>query len=195
MSPRKSARSTKKTPRRAKKRGGGRRGKAHQKNPLVTLVGLLALGITVAALGIGLTSDGVGTAVADEQESVVENVRVQWEGDDVEVEVLNGGGVAGMAGEVTEQLRLAGFDVVLFGNAATFDPDRPSQVIDRVGRADAAQAVAAALGIDIVLSDPDPNLYVDVTVVVGGAWTPQQGLNPDDSEQRPPWDPRNWFGR
>jgi hypothetical protein len=162
---------------------------------MVTLVGLLALGITVAALGIGFTSDGVGTAVVDEQESVAANVRVQWEGDDVEVEVLNGGGVAGMAGEVTEQLRLAGFDVVIFGNAATFDPDRPSQVIDRVGRTDAAQAVAAALGIDIVLSDPDPNLYVDVTVVVGGAWTPQQGLNPDDSGQRPQWDPRTWFGR
>jgi len=165
------------------------------KNPLVTLAGLLALGITAVALGIGIISGGAGTAGADGEDGVAANVSVQWEGDDVEVEVLNGGGVAGMAGDATEQLRLAGFDVVIFGNASSFDPDRPSQVIDRVGRTDAAQAVAAALGIDIVLSDPDPNLYVDVTVVVGGAWTPRQGINPDDSGQRPQWDPRTWFGR
>lgn len=193
MSPRKSSRSPRKGPRRSKKRG--RAGEGHEKNPLVTLAGLLALGITAVALGIGLMSDGEGTTVADGEDSVAANVSVKWEGDDVEVEVLNGGGVAGMAAEVTEQLRLAGFDVVIFGNAPTFDPDRPSQVIDRVGRTDAAQAVAAALGIDIVLSDPDPNLYVDVTVVVGGAWTPQQGSSPDDSGQRPQWDSRTWFGR
>jgi predicted NBD/HSP70 family sugar kinase len=38
-------------------------------------------------------------------------------------------------------------------------------VIDRVGRPDLAEAVANALGIPNVLTQPDPNLFVDVTVV------------------------------
>jgi len=195
VSPRKPTRSGKKKVRPTKKRGGSRKGKGHERSPLVRLVGALALGITAVALGIGVSSDRTDAAVDAELERVAANAATKWTGEDVEVEVLNGGGVAGMAGEVTEQLRLAGFDVVIFGNASTFDPDRPSQVIDRVGRTDAAQAVAEALGIDIVLSDPDPNLYVDVTVVVGGAWTAQRALSPDDLGQRPPWDPRTWFGR
>jgi len=68
-------------------------------------------------------------------------------------------------------------------------------VIDRVGRTDQAQAVAKALGIDNVLSEPNPNLYVDVTVVLGRAWDPEL----DDPDIPAPgtlswWDPRGWFG-
>ena len=85
--------------------------------------------------------------------------------------------------------------MVHFGNAGTFDAARPSAVIDRVGRADFARAVAASLGIDNVLSEPDPDLFLDVTVVVGGAWTPEgaaDAVGPDDDLPR--WDPRSWFG-
>jgi hypothetical protein len=194
MTARKSTSSRKKPRRNGRKRGTTRRGR--ETSPLVTLVGLLALGITAAALGIGLASDDAGQAGASVEESMVANLaqEVRAARAEFEVEVLNGGGVSGMAGEVTDTLRRQGFDVVRFGNAATFDPDRPSQVIDRVGRADVAQDVAEALGIDNVLSDPDPNLYVDVTVVLGAEWTAQQISSPDDSEKRPSWDPRTWFG-
>jgi len=152
-------------------------------------VGLLALGGLVVAIGLVVASDhGLDVARAANQPSV-------WTAGRVRVEVLNGGGVSGMAGAATEVLRTSGFDVVHFGNAADFDPERPSVVIDRVGRTDLAQAVAAALGIDNVQSEPDPNLYVDVTVVIGQAWVsePRSGSDPS-IDQRPRWDPRTWFG-
>lgn len=105
------------------------------------------------------------------RESIAEEAVVGWQDGRVRVEVLNGGGVSGMAVHATDGLRDFGFDVVDVGNALPFDPERPSVVIDRVGRTDMARAVADALGIDNVQSEPDPNLYVDVTVVLGAEWT------------------------
>ena len=87
----------------------------------------------------------------------------------VRVEVLNGGGQAGVARSATRLLRDAGFDVVFFGNAGSFDQDS-SLVLDRVGRPEWARAVAEALGIHNLLSEPNPNLYLDVSVVLGRDW-------------------------
>lgn len=89
----------------------------------------------------------------------------------VRVEVLNGGGMAGAARRATDLSRDAGFDVVYFGNASSFD-HAESEVVDRVGRPELARAVAEVLGIRNVLSDPDPDLYVDVSVVLGRDWEP-----------------------
>jgi hypothetical protein len=112
----------------------------------------------------------------------------------VRVEVLNGGGVSGRAGEATDALRNAGFDVVLFGNAGTFDRDS-SVVLDRLGGLEAARAVADVLGIRNVRSEPDSNLYLDVSVVLGREWTPvAERLGEDEMPNRAWWDPRGWFG-
>lgn len=92
----------------------------------------------------------------------------------VRVEVLNGGGVGGAARRATEFARAIGFDVVYFGNAASFDRVE-SEVVDRVGRPELAEAVAEALGIGNVRSEPDPDLYVDVSVVLGSRWEPPDG--------------------
>lgn len=102
---------------------------------------------------------------------VVPEAPALWTEGRVRVEVENGGGVSGMAWGATKQLRERGFDVVEYGNARSFDHERPSVVIDRVGEPDLARAVAEALGIDNVLSEPDANLYVDVSVVLGADWT------------------------
>lgn len=91
----------------------------------------------------------------------------------ITVEVRNAGGVDGMARAATDHLRRAGFDVVAIGNAARFDRAE-SVVIDRVGRPETAADVARALGIDSVRSEPDPNLFVDVTVRLGSAWAAPQ---------------------
>lgn len=114
----------------------------------------------------------------------------------VRVEVLNAGGVAGVARTATEELRAAGFDVVQFGNARTFDRDS-SVVVDRVGRVDLAEAVARTLGIPNVLSEPDPNLFVEVTVLLGRTWQGREGAGSRRGEapERAPWDPRGWLGR
>jgi hypothetical protein len=114
----------------------------------------------------------------------------------VRVEVLNGGGRAGAARVATTFLRDAGYDVVYFGNAASFDYDS-TRVIDRVEQPEVAGAVAQALGIGNVLSEPDPNLFVDVSVVLGADW--QVETLPDVPKPRAGahrwWDPRGWIGR
>jgi hypothetical protein len=85
------------------------------------------------------------------------------------VEVLNASEVSGLARDATEVLRDAGFDVVTFGNARVSDADT-SVVFDRVSRPEIARAVADVLGIHNVRSEPDSNLYVDVSVLLGSEW-------------------------
>jgi len=89
--------------------------------------------------------------------------------DRVRVEVLNGGGVAGVAGRARDRLREAGFDVVYFGNAASFGTEA-SVILGRGQDEAIAAAVAAALGIPSVLQEPDPSRHVDVTVLLGTDW-------------------------
>ena len=149
----------------------------------IAVAGIIVAGIVVAAVGLR------GGGVALDREAVsapTERVRV---------EVLNAGGVSGLAREATLRLRDVGFDVVHFGNARAFDRDS-SAVIDRVGRPDLAEAVANALGIRNVLTEPDPNLFVDVTVLLGRTWSGPAGASESrQPPQRAPWDPRGWLGR
>jgi hypothetical protein len=93
-------------------------------------------------------------------------------------------------------LRDAGFDVVFFGNAGSFDRDS-STVLDRMGTIDAARGVADALGIRNVRSEPDSNLYLDVSVLLGKDWAPPEEVAAG-SKGRPArawWDPRRWLKR
>ena len=106
--------------------------------------------------------------------------------DRVTVEVRNAGGVAGMARAATDRLRSAGFDVVAMGNATSFGRGR-SVVIDRVGEPETAAAVAGALGIDSVKSEPDPNLFLDVTVRLGSHWTAPRETGPAAEAFLPAW--------
>lgn len=94
----------------------------------------------------------------------------------IKVEVLNAGGRRDMAKRATDLLRDRGFDVVYYGNAERFD-QTTSVVLDRIGRPDAARAVAVTLGIESVRSEIDRNLYLDVTVRLGSGWEP--ALAPD----------------
>lgn len=90
----------------------------------------------------------------------------------VRVEVLNAAGIPNLARTATLRLRDRGFDVVYFGNARGFSPDT-SLVLDRAHHPDAARQVAAAIGIDRVLTRPDTSLYLDVSVVLGKDWKGQ----------------------
>ena len=90
--------------------------------------------------------------------------------DRVRVEVLNAAGIPGLARRATERLRDSGFDVVYFGNSSSFGPDS-SLVVDRAGKLEVAQAVARAVEISTVRSEPDPSLYLEATVVLGRDWS------------------------
>lgn len=86
----------------------------------------------------------------------------------IQIEVLNGCGVSGIANSYTGILRENGFDVVETGNFETFDLQE-TIVISRSGVMDNAYRVANALGVTEknVIRESSPDYYLDVTVVLG----------------------------
>jgi hypothetical protein len=149
---------------------------------LILLAALLAAGVFVgSALSQWWEVPGSEAAAASARSVLALRERVR-------VEVLNAGGRPNLAREATDLLRDGGFDVVYFGNAGQFD-EQPSVVLDRVGRPDLAREVADALGVRSVRSEPDSNLFVDVSVRLGEEWT--RPAPPPAAEPVPAWwDPR-----
>lgn len=149
----------------------------------VVLVFLVVLGAG-ALVGSAITQWDPGQAPPD---SVAPPMDL---GSRVRVEVLNAGGRPDMARRAVDILRGRGFDVVYFGNAESFGHDT-SRVLDRVGRLDAARSVADALGIEVVESETDQNLYLDVTVRLGLDWEPTAAVLGDRTGQ--PEDSTGWW--
>ncbi len=86
----------------------------------------------------------------------------------VQVEVLNGCGVQGVADKITDFLRKNNFDVVQTGNYTSFDMDK-SLVIDRTGNKANAEKVAASLGLDKknIVQQISNDYLLDCSVVIG----------------------------
>jgi len=111
----------------------------------------------------------------------------------IRVEVLNGGERSGMAAAATDSLRDRGFDVVSFDNAP--EPVDSSVVLSRAGEVAWARSVADVLGIPTVRIEPDENLYLDVSVILGSEWEPAMVPSQPEPAERGRWDPRTWFKR
>jgi len=141
------------------------------------LAGLLVLLVAGAGIWYGAQfMDADGRLVARSMDSAAEadaqrrnRPPIPEAGNRVRVEVLNGGGIRGVAALARDELRDAGFDVVHYGNAATFGHEE-STVLLRAGDADAARAVAEALGIGNIVVEHEPSLLVEVTVILGSGW-------------------------
>ncbi|HVO73620.1 MAG TPA: LytR C-terminal domain-containing protein [Ignavibacteriaceae bacterium] len=88
--------------------------------------------------------------------------------DIVQLEVLNGCGVMGVAEKFTEYLRKKNFDVVQVGNYRSFDIDS-TMVIDRTGNTANAEKVAGYLGINNsnIIQHINNDYFLDVTLVIG----------------------------
>jgi len=86
----------------------------------------------------------------------------------IQVEVLNGCNVAGVADRFTDYLRNNGFDVVNIGNYINSDIDE-TIVIDRTGNKANAYKVAEVLGVkrDNVIQQLNENYFLDVSIVIG----------------------------
>lgn len=86
----------------------------------------------------------------------------------IQLEVLNGCGVPGLATKYTGTLRNFGFDVVETGNFDHFNMEK-SIVISRSGQMENARRVARAIGIpeEQILREESPDYYLDVTLVIG----------------------------
>jgi len=86
----------------------------------------------------------------------------------IQVEVLNGCGISGVAQKITNYLRSKKFDVVQMGNYISFDVEN-TIVIDRTGNIQNAYDVAEALGVDKqdVIQQINKDYFLDVSVIVG----------------------------
>ncbi|MEO8634085.1 MAG: LytR C-terminal domain-containing protein [Gemmatimonadales bacterium] len=92
------------------------------------------------------------------------------------VEVLNGSGRPGLARLGTRRLRRMGVDVVYFGNAdSVVDSTR---IVVRRGSAAVASQVRQALGTGRVGSKPDSLRRVDVSVILGPDYQPDEDGRP-----------------
>ncbi len=95
--------------------------------------------------------------------------------DRVRVEVLNAGGVPGMAAAARDLLRDAGFDVVHYGNAGSFGAEE-TVVLARTGEVEVARRVALALGVQGIRDEPDSMRFADISVLLGSSWSaPERG--------------------
>lgn len=95
----------------------------------------------------------------------------------IQLEVLNGCGVPGLASRFTSTLRDYGFDVVESGNFDNFDMTE-TIIVSRNGNMENARQVASALGIpeERILLEYSTEFYLDATLVIGSDY---QSLNLD----------------
>ncbi|CAN5408471.1 hypothetical protein BH23BAC3_BH23BAC3_29890 [soil metagenome] len=86
----------------------------------------------------------------------------------IQIEVLNGCGIPGLATAYTSTLRGYGFDVVETGNFDHFNVEN-TLVISRSNQMENARRVARALGINeqYILREVSGEFYLDVTLVLG----------------------------
>lgn len=98
--------------------------------------------------------------------------------DIIQMEVLNGCGVSGVADDFTDFLRNNNFDVVQMGNYISFDIDK-SIIIDRSGNKANAYKVAEVLGIDKknVIQQLNNEYFLDVSLIIGRDYAK---LNPNN---------------
>jgi len=87
------------------------------------------------------------------------------------VEVLNGCGIDGLAGKTADFLRARNFDIVKIDNARHSNYQY-TIVQDRMGNLDNALKVARALGVkrQNVIQQRNPDLYLEVSVIIGKDW-------------------------
>lgn len=86
----------------------------------------------------------------------------------IQVEVLNGCGVAGIGDGLTDILRAKGIDVVKTGNYRSFDIDN-TFIIDRMGKVETANRVADSLYLDkkFIITEINKSYFLDLTIVIG----------------------------
>lgn len=102
---------------------------------------------------------------------------IPGERDSGTVEVLNATAVDGLAREVTRRLRRAGIDVVAFGSARDSTLDSTTIVIRR-GDSTVALRVRGTLGFGRIVTERNPRLLLDASVLIGRDLPRALGLHP-----------------
>lgn len=86
----------------------------------------------------------------------------------IQVEVLNGCGVSGIADKLTDYLREKSFDVVNIGNYRSFEIDN-SILIDRTGNLLNVKIIADSIGLNNsnIIQQINKDYLLDVTIILG----------------------------
>lgn len=155
-------------------------------NIMIGGLSLIVIALVISLI-IRLNSSPQDAAKNDDKQEVMSNGSSTVNNDEtsqiksqtLRVEVLNGTEIPRLASKCADYLRSKGFDVVQTGNAkhANF---RKSIVQDRIGNMPGAQQVARSLGISEsnVLQQKNPQLYLDVTVIIGQDYKSLKFQNP-----------------
>lgn len=137
-----------------------------QKNPTVNLALNLIIFLLAAIIIYLAYSISINLSGGEAKDIPKQNTQVAAEV--IQVEILNGCGVNGIADRFTDFLRANGFDVVNRGNYKSFDLDN-TIVIDRRGNLANAKKTAKALGAkpSSVIQQLNEDYFLDVTIIVG----------------------------
>ena len=121
----------------------------------------------LAAIIIYITYS-IGSKLSDGDKKEADQKTVQVASEVIQVQILNGCGVAGVADRFTDFLRLKGFDVVDRGNYTSFDVEK-TLIIDRLGNMANAGKTAEILGADksAVIQQLNEDYFLDVTIIIG----------------------------
>ncbi len=86
----------------------------------------------------------------------------------IQVEVLNGCGISGVADKLTEYFRSSKVDVVNLGNYRSFEIEN-SIIISRNDKIKNAEKIAALVGLDenSIIQQTNPDYLLDVTFILG----------------------------
>ncbi len=130
----------------------------------------LLQGITILSLlliNIYLLYNIVLTVIPSVSE-VKKTTRVDSLNTKIQVEVLNGCGVSGIADRLTDYLRQLSFDVVNIGNYRSFDVEK-SIIIDRTGKIQNASLIAESLGLNDsnIIQQINKEYLLDITIILG----------------------------
>ncbi len=96
----------------------------------------------------------------------------------IQVEVLNGCGVEGIASQFTNFLRDKNFDVVSIGNFKS-DNMEETIIIDRIGNKANAEKLADVLGVSKknIVEHLNKDYFLDATLVIGKDYNKLEPLN------------------
>ncbi|MGA2298648.1 MAG: LytR C-terminal domain-containing protein [FCB group bacterium] len=128
----------------------------------------IILGVLLIAVSLMLSSFVFRMMMSQPVESkvVLQNQKGKVE-TTIQINILNGSGINGIAKKLKEYFRQRGFDVVEIGNYSKL-VDK-TQIIDRLGDKESSLKVANALGVEQtkVQTEIDSTLFVRCSIILG----------------------------
>lgn len=85
----------------------------------------------------------------------------------IQLNILNGSGVKGLASNTKDYLRHRGFDIVEIGNSQ--QPYNKTTIIDRLGDKESVRRLAYAIGVpdSSIIVQIDSSLFLRATLIIG----------------------------